>query len=158
MDRWKRLNVFASLGGLAVCIISALFVKYNPLILCISAFSLGIAWKGFKNIYKNVFLSNPFEFINYIKNAEYVVTNSFHGLVFSLIFNKNFWIIPHKTRGSRMTDLLKELKLENRIVTTVEDFVEKDYSETINYMNVNKKINDMRNSSLSWLKKSVLKK
>ena len=54
MDRWKRLNVFASLGGLAVCIISALFVKYNPLILCISAFSLGIAWKGFKNIYKNV--------------------------------------------------------------------------------------------------------
>ena len=33
MDRWKRLNVFASLGGLAVCIISALFVKYNPLIL-----------------------------------------------------------------------------------------------------------------------------
>ena len=57
-----------------------------------------------------------------------------------------------------MTDLLKELKLENRIVTTVEDFVEKDYSETINYMNVNKKINDMRNTSLSWLKKSVLKK
>ena len=55
-------------------------------------------------------------------------------------------------------NLLKELKLENRIVTTVEDFVEKDYSETINYMNVNKKINDMRNSSLSWLKKSVLKK
>ena len=54
MDRWKRLNVFASLGGLAVCIISALFVKYNLLILCISAFSLGIAWKGFKNIYKNV--------------------------------------------------------------------------------------------------------
>ena len=53
MDRWKRLNVFASLGGLAVCIISALFVKYNPLILCISAFSLGIAWKSFKNIYKN---------------------------------------------------------------------------------------------------------
>ena len=50
MDRWKRLNVFASLGGLAVCIISALFVKYNPLILCISAFSLGIAWKGFKNV------------------------------------------------------------------------------------------------------------
>lgn len=114
--------------------------------------------KGFKNVYKNVFLSNPFEFINYIKNAEYVVTNSFHGLVFSLIFKKNFWIIPHKTRGSRMTDLLKELKLENRIVTTVEDFVEKDYSETINYMNVNKKINDMRNTSLSWLKKSVLKK
>ena len=38
-ERWKKLNVYVSLGGL---------------ILCISFFSLGIAWKGFRNIYKNV--------------------------------------------------------------------------------------------------------
>lgn len=54
MDRWKRLNVFVSLGGLAFFIISLLLIKYNPLILCLSAFGLGVAWKGFKNIYKNV--------------------------------------------------------------------------------------------------------
>ncbi|WP_434799624.1 hypothetical protein [Terrisporobacter vanillatitrophus] len=67
MDRWKRLNVFVSLGGLALFIISLLFVKYNPLILCLAAFGLGIAWKGFKNIYKNVDppsmekVSNPYD-------------------------------------------------------------------------------------------------
>lgn len=54
VDRWKRLNVYVSLGGLVFCIISLLFVKYNPLVLCLSAFGLGVAWKGFKNIYKNV--------------------------------------------------------------------------------------------------------
>ena len=54
MERWKKLNVFVSLGGLAFFIISLLFVKYNPLIYCLAAFGLGVAWKGFKNIYKNV--------------------------------------------------------------------------------------------------------
>ena len=114
--------------------------------------------KGFKNVYKNVFLSNPFDFINYIKNAEYIVTNSFHGLVFSLIFNKNFWIIPHKTRGSRMIDLLNELKLENRLVYTFEDFEKKDYSEDINYKLVNIKLDEMRNTSLLWLKNNISNK
>lgn len=67
MDRWKRLNVFVSLGGLALFIISLLFVKYNPLIICLAAFGLGVAWKGFKNIYKNVDppntekVSNPYD-------------------------------------------------------------------------------------------------
>ena len=54
MDRWKRLNVLVSLGGLVFFIITLLFAKYNPLIYCLAAFGLGIAWKGFKNIYKNV--------------------------------------------------------------------------------------------------------
>ena len=58
VDRWKRLNVYVSLGGLVFCIISLLFVKYNPLVLCLSAFGLGVAWKGFKIIYKNVYILN----------------------------------------------------------------------------------------------------
>ncbi len=54
MERWKQLNVFVSLGGMLFFIISMFFVKNNPLILCLSAFGLGVAWKGFKNIYKNI--------------------------------------------------------------------------------------------------------
>ena len=54
MERWRRLNALVSLGGLAFFIISLFFVKYNPLILCLAAFGLGVSWKGFKNIYKNV--------------------------------------------------------------------------------------------------------
>lgn len=54
MDRWKQLNVYVSLGGLLLFIISLFLIKYNILILCIGAFGLGISFKGFKNIYKNV--------------------------------------------------------------------------------------------------------
>ena len=54
MERWKKLNVYVSVGGVILALVGLIFVKYNPLILCISFFGLGIAWKGFKNIYKNV--------------------------------------------------------------------------------------------------------
>lgn len=54
MERWRKLNVYVSTAGFIFFIISLLLVKYNPLFLCLAAFCLGIAYKGFKNIYKNV--------------------------------------------------------------------------------------------------------
>lgn len=74
MERWKKLNVLVSTGGVAFFIISLFFAKYNPLILCLSAFGLGVAWKGFKNIYKNVDppskekVTDPYE--NKVKNKK----------------------------------------------------------------------------------------
>ena len=44
------------------------------------------------------YTADPREFLGYVKNAEYVITNSFHGTVFSIIFEKRFLSIPHKTR------------------------------------------------------------
>ncbi|HBI94099.1 MAG TPA: hypothetical protein DDY58_17685 [Terrisporobacter glycolicus] len=75
MERWKKLNVLVSVGGLAFFLVSILFVKYNPLIFCLAAFGLGVAWKGFKNIYKNVDppnrekVSNPYD-KNVVKNKK----------------------------------------------------------------------------------------
>lgn len=54
MERWQKLNVYVSVAGLIGFIISLLLVKLNPLFLCLAAFGLGVAFKGFKNIYKNV--------------------------------------------------------------------------------------------------------
>ena len=75
MERWRRINVFVSLGGVLLCILSLCFVKYNPLIYCISAFVLGIAFKGFKNIYKNVeppkvAVKNVYEEVSYTKKKK----------------------------------------------------------------------------------------
>lgn len=50
-------------------------------------------------------------------DAEMAIVDSFHGMVFSIIFNKPFWVIGNKRRGmSRFTSLLKEFGLENRLV------------------------------------------
>ena len=59
--------------------------------------------------------AGPIEFLSLIKNADYVLTNSFHGTAFSLIYRKSFNVVLPKTRTSRIVDLLKVIGLENRI-------------------------------------------
>lgn len=54
MERWRRLNVYVSTIGFVVFIACLFLTKYNPLFLCLGFFGLGSAYKGFKNIYKNV--------------------------------------------------------------------------------------------------------
>ena len=106
---------------------------------------------GLKNILKSAYTAGPLEFINYIKNAEYIVTTSFHATVFSIIFNKKFWVIPHATTGATVIDLLTKVGISNRVVNTLEEFEEKNYSEEIDYKKVNQKLEDERNKSLHWL-------
>ena len=89
----------------------------------------------------------PSEFLNYIKNASHVVTNSYHGCAFSIVFHKEFYCIPHSTRGLRMVDLLHMLQIPERLIYT------EDISgiESLNY----KKLDSIRkqyiDSSLRYL-------
>ena len=64
--------------------------------------------------------AGPREFIYAIDKASYVVTDSFHGTAFSIIFSKKFLVIPHKTRGSRMIELLEKFDLQRCIIHNVE--------------------------------------
>ena len=57
----------------------------------------------------------PEHFLTLIKNADCVVTNSFHGTTFSIIYKKDFITIPHTTRGIRMVSLLEKLNLQKRL-------------------------------------------
>ena len=57
----------------------------------------------------------PSEFLTLIKNAKFVVTNSFHGTALSIVYQKDFITITHSTRGGRMTELLGKLGLSSRI-------------------------------------------
>lgn len=93
----------------------------------------------------------PAEFLNYVNNAFKVVTNSFHGCAFSIIFHKDFYCIPHTTRGIRMIDLLKSLNLDKRIVTEETNLPE----EQINYDLIEQKREKLREESLNFLKNSL---
>lgn len=64
--------------------------------------------------------SSPQDFISLIKNAEYVLTNSFHGTVFSAIFHKNFWSQIELVEGklnNRSANLLEKLGISGRELT-----------------------------------------
>ncbi len=58
----------------------------------------------------------PLEFLKYLHDAEYVVTNSFHGVAMSIIFQKQFAVFPHSVRNARLADILHTVHLEERIV------------------------------------------
>ena len=73
----------------------------------------------------------PIHFINYVNKAKYVVTDSFHGTVFSLIFNKEFYSVTPLGLGSRVKSLLSRVGLNERIISSDEDsvsFTEIDYA------------------------------
>lgn len=57
----------------------------------------------------------PREFLRMIFDAEYVISTSFHATAFSIIFHKNFSVIPHSQTGARVNDLLEELELDTRV-------------------------------------------
>lgn len=63
----------------------------------------------------------PLEFLGYILNAEYVISTSFHATAFSIIFEKNFCVVPHSQTGARVTDLLEDANMAECI------WQEKDY-------------------------------
>ena len=105
--------------------------------------------------FRNSYDKGPLEFLNIVKNAEYVVTNSFHGVAFSINFRKKFVPVFQKVDGKiqleeRKFDLLKRVGLKSLIIT---DMNEKELEKvnTIDYSTVEEKINMIRKESLSYI-------
>lgn len=68
--------------------------------------------------------AGPLEFLGYFKNAKYVITNSFHGLMFSIIYRKSMYVdVPkgNKTTYSRLTHILGLLGIKGRFVSDFAD-------------------------------------
>lgn len=71
-------------------------------------------------------------------DAEYIVTDSFHGTVFSIIFNKPFIVIANQGRGlGRFTSLLKMFNLEKRLIYSIEDLSDDLLLQSIDYHQIN---------------------
>lgn len=98
----------------------------------------------------------PDEFLWYVKNADYVLTNSFHGTAFSVIFEKQFMVIPHSATGNRATELLDKIGLSNRYKKITTDAV-KEMEKPIDYEIVRKNLDPLRQESIDFLSSSVEK-
>lgn len=106
------------------------------------------------NFYKKTYPTVE-EWLGLYENASAVVTNSFHGTVFSLIFNKPFLSVHQKgkfeTQNVRIDSLLEDFGLKNRIFSG--DF-EKLFS-SVDFEKVNKRLEEIRKCSpfVEWIKK-----
>ena len=97
---------------------------------------------------------NPISLQEWLKNifeSEFVVTDSFHGCVFSMIFHKHFYcFINEKRGGDRFNSLLEMVDLKDRIIIEG-NFVNKN----INFNEVDKKLSKMREISTKFLLNSL---
>lgn len=123
------------------------YVKYSDIFCDVAPYDIG-----------------PREWINLIKNAEIVCTDSFHGTVFSLIYNKLFFCFRRfksnnkVSTNSRLDSLLKIAEINSeRILTGLED-VDKVLNYEIDYTKVNENIDNYRNTSKEWLLNSIKNK
>lgn len=86
------------------------------------------------------------------RDAEYVVTDSFHGMVFSIIFNKPFSIVMNPSGGNdRYLSLLSQLGLMERIVS---DELQPVFS-AIDWSDVNHRLTELRKASFEFLKTNL---
>lgn len=96
---------------------------------------------------------SPALFLSYIKNAAYVVTSSFHGTVLSVLFEKDFTsVCLNKRNGERITNLLQQLGLTERIVMSENQM---PFTETIDYKTIKKLQNILRNNSVEFVNKAL---
>ena len=97
----------------------------------------------------------PIDFISYIKNAEFIISNSFHGTAFSIIFEKQFIVVNRKEEiNTRMRDLLTILKIENRLIN--ENYNFDLINKNIDYTVVNRSIELKVKSSKEYLENIIL--
>ena len=100
----------------------------------------------------------PAEFVGLIRDSQIVVTDSFHAAVFSIIYKKNFFALlrnvenEDSSMNSRITDLLSELGLSDRIVTNESQLTEEFLNETIDYTYAESVIKEKRIKSVEFLK------
>lgn len=91
------------------------------------------------------------EWLASFHQADFIVTDSFHGMIFSIIFEKNFIAIGNKGRGlERFTSLLSQLGLDDRLVFDTSD-LNPSLFVPIDYTRVNETLLTLKNRSTCFL-------
>lgn len=119
-----------------------------------------ISLGGYQDFVDEYINASPFELLDYVKNADYIITDTFHGTIFSIIFQKKFVSFIRESKNGKygnqekMSDLLGRLGLSNRGIynaSEIEEQIEKD----INYTEVNKIRKQYISSAIDYLKANL---
>lgn len=103
---------------------------------------------------KMIYLPNQYEFLALFKNAEYVLTDSFHATVFSIIFNKKFIDVLPGVTSTRIISILNLVGLQERILRNYEDF--SFITKKIDFSSCNKQIEMERKKSIKMFKNAII--
>lgn len=155
---WNRIALQPSIKRKYVLVYQ---VRYNKNTLCIAHYianqidAIVIEITAFPSMFSKYKLqsSSPEEFLGLVSNAACVITTSFHGTAFSIIFNRPFYCLQLEDEGdTRAQSLLKSIGLCDRMIKSNESpkFTEIDYNDEIN-----KRIFQLREDSLNYLRNNI---
>jgi ABC-type multidrug transport system fused ATPase/permease subunit len=133
-----------------------IFAVFRPLIYFLSQIALSIVLigGGLSVIESTLTVGTLYIFINYISNADYVLTDSFHGTAFSLNFSLQVLSVPAPKYNCRLESILRMTGCEHRMFTSVEEALEKA-EKPIDYSVVNEKLDAARQASARYLKEAL---
>lgn len=120
---------------------------------------------GIDTTYADVVIEGkgPADFINLVRGAEYIFTDSFHGIAFSVINQKQLFAFLRKhdlakgkaSRDSRIFNILRTWNLQNRLLKNTDIDWSTYLYDPINYKNVNQLLDKARANSLEYLKNAL---
>ena len=93
---------------------------------------------------------SPADFLSLFANADFVVTNSFHGLAFSINLERDFVVVPRNEFNSRIESLLTLTNLQERLVST-ENAALAESEKPIDYGNVNTRLAEERQKAKEYI-------
>lgn len=114
----------------------------------------------YRDFADTVIYGGPQEFLSYIKYAEFVFTDSFHATIFSIHFHKNFQTFKRFEDGkgndqnARLYNLFEKLHIDDHFVGKADQF-QPDCNTSVNWVEVDNYLQDLRDFSLSYLKNSL---
>ena len=103
---------------------------------------------------KNHLVLEPFQMLKVFQNATFVITDTFHGTIFSAKYSRNFAIIVRKSNENKLVDLVERLSLKQHLVQTLEDF-DKIMCRRKDEKYIDETIKVERDKSIQYLKDNI---
>lgn len=98
--------------------------------------------------------ASPGDFLNLMTNAEYVITNSFHGTAFSINLKKRFWVFLPSGFTTRITSVLTRFGLYDRLIER-EAPADWNYKQSIDTAHIDEVLFEERARSIDYLKEAI---
>ena len=94
------------------------------------------------------------EFLSLIKHADVVITNSFHCMIFAILYERDFYVYSRQHCYGKIVELLETLGLSNRFISDCNHFTRQ---KPIDYRDVLNKLAKLRKFSTDYLKDALIK-
>ena len=125
----------------------------------VAAISEDLGLPIFKHSKLSYYLNNgPRRWLTNIRNSSYVITDSFHGLAFSLVFQKDFFVLcADEKKFTRLKSLLDLLGLQNRYIESLKDYEQRKTMlfESVDYSTVNAKLRVEQDKYNSFIQSKI---